>query len=162
MQSSSIAIRQYTNHRIPKENTAAGAHGLQPDRAPVETGRSRRIRRFGEFVDRLTIHLDRYLLTFDLDVIGEPFVVTMRGGLYLACSNQAAGLALTGPARVDLSFVTECRASLFFIASMEIDSGSRTGIRIDINLEFKILEITAVYRPHVEQVALWTLDDNGI
>ena len=102
-------------------NTAVGAHGLQADRAPVETGRSICVCGFGEFVDCLTIHFYRYFLAVNLDVVAEPFVIAVWGSLHLACPNSAAGLALAGPAGVNLSFITKGRTSVLFVMGMKID-----------------------------------------
>ena len=85
----------------------------------MEPGRSLYISGFGEFVDGLAIYLHRYFLAGNLDVITEPFVIAMWGSLHLADTNQAAGLALTGPTGVNLSFITESRPAVFFIFGMK-------------------------------------------
>ena len=87
----------------------------------METGRSIDICGFGELVDGLAIHFYRYLFAVNLDVVAEPFVIAVRGSVHIACPNQAAGLALTGPAGVNLSFITVRRRSLFFVTGMKID-----------------------------------------
>lgn len=121
---------------------AAGVVALNSDGALTEAlGLFLVVGGFGVFVGYLSVDGDCDLLSFDLDVVGEPFVVDMAWGFDVFEAVNTAGFTPVFLGGVDLTFVSNGGPSFFLIGGVDKDAGIGAFGGFDFAFEFEILEL---------------------
>ena len=140
---------------------AAGIVALDSDGARAEAlGLFLVVGGLGVFVGYLSVDGDCYLLSFDLDVVGEPCVVDMAGGFDVFEAVNTAGFTPVFLGGVNLTFVSNGGPSFFLIGGVDKNTGIGAFGGFDFAFEFEILELgVAVFS--IEEVGAGAVDFDG-
>ena len=121
---------------------SAGVVALDSDDACTEAlGLFLVVGGLGVFVGYLSVDSDCDLLSFDLDLVGEPFVVDMAWGFDIFEALDTASLMPVILGGVDLTFVSNRGSSFFLIGGVDKDAGIGAFGGFNFAFKFEILEL---------------------